>query len=76
MSNSAYIPDYGDDRELQINHEEYDFFEFNELMNKGVKNEHSDNVTRNIRNWKINQPTQHESSRNIADSSGEEAAPF
>lgn len=24
MSNDAYIPDYGDDRELQLNHEEFE----------------------------------------------------
>jgi len=32
MSNDAYIPDYGDDRELQLNHEEFELYEYEQYL--------------------------------------------
>jgi len=45
MSNDAYIPDYGDDRELQLNYEEFelqqeqDYQEYLEVLARGEENE-------------------------------------
>jgi hypothetical protein len=69
MSSDFYIPD--DEQsylqaQIEQEQQEYELF-IHELQTLGVKNEHRDNGTRNIRNGQINQPTQHESSRNIAD---------
>lgn len=51
---------------------------FQEIFgHREVKNyERSNNDTWAIRNRKINQPAQHESSRDIADSNGGKATPF
>ena len=78
MSNDAFIPD--DEQsylqaQMEQEQEEYELF-IHELQNLGVKNVNRNNGTRNIRNGQINQPTQHEPSRNIADSSGKETTPF
>ena len=78
MANDCTIPD--DEQsymqaQIEQEQQEYELF-IHELQTLGVKNEHSDNGTRNIRNGQINQPTQHESSRNIANSSGKETTPF
>lgn len=48
----------------------------NELKTLGAKNEHHDNDFGSVRNRKDNEPAQHESSRNITNSSDTEATPF
>lgn len=78
MSNDFHIPD--DEQsylqaQIEQEQQEYELF-IHELKTLGVKNEHSDNGIRNIRNGQINQPTQHEPSRNIADTGSKEAPPF
>ena len=52
--------------------------QFNEIFrdNEVKTNEHSDNDIRTERHRKIYQPTQHESSGNLADSDGSKATPF
>jgi len=74
MSNDYYIPDYGDDRELQENHQEYEVYEFNELKTKGVNNEHHYDDFGAIRNGKVSQPSQYESRKYITDSSNQQAS--
>jgi hypothetical protein len=78
MANDYYI--HGDEQsylqsQIEQDEQEYELF-IHELQTLGVKNVNCHNGIRNIRNRQINQPTQHEPSRNIADSSGKEAAPF
>ena len=68
--------EYCDDSYLQAQQEQEHQLYLHELQTLGVKNEHSDNGTRNIRNREINKPTQYESSRYIANSSSKEATPF
>lgn len=75
MANDFYIQEDGEQELAELNMQEYELFIY-ELQTLGVKNEHRDNGTRNLGNREINKPTQHESSRNIAHSSGKEAPPF
>lgn len=37
MSHDAYIPDYGDDRELQLNHEEFEYWLHNQKEQQEYK---------------------------------------
>jgi hypothetical protein len=55
---------------------EQEFIEFMSLQILGVKNERSDNDIRTKRNGQNNKPSQHGSSKNIANPSDTEATPF
>lgn len=54
MSNDFYIPDYGDDSELQLNHEEFDCWlhnqkeqqEYTEYLDVLAKGEHDERIIR------------------------------
>lgn len=75
MANDAYCDDGNEEELARLNEQEYQLY-LHELQTLGVKNEHNEHGTRNIRNREINKPTQYESSRHIANSSGEKAPPF
>ena len=75
MANDAYCCDDGEQELAELNEQEYQLY-LHELQTLGVKNEHSDNDTRGKRNREINQPTQSQSKRCIADSGSKEAPPF
>lgn len=54
MANDYYIPDYGDDRELQLNHEEFDCWlhsqkeqkEYQEYLDVLAKGENDERIIR------------------------------
>jgi hypothetical protein len=55
---------------------EQEFIEFMSSTIKGVKNEYTSDDIRGKRNRQINQPTQSQSKRRIADSGSKETTPF